>query len=450
MSSKSLRLSRTTTIERLLLMTLVVLMPLEGSIPTVGGYSILFLMFGVLGGYLVLCRLSALERIARHPVFLAGFALIGVGIFMETVHESNMYSEVFRLGFMFLAALLIASICRDRKALLVCLYGILLASLSLSAVLFLTTFTTLKTMQSQPDARVNSGDSAKSFRQATLQRKRMFTSDVPIGGDINKMAFYTTLGTVVAFALVLETKSVLWRYMFLASGVFCLIATFLPMSRGALVNLFISGAAVSYAHGILRPKAILLFGIFGIVVLVLVPDSAFQRFDFTTEKVKGEYVEGRARIYSATFNHLPEYILTGVGIKDFWGEWGRHSGFAKGDGISVSGAHNCYMQITIYWGLAGLGALLAMMWQAYRSFPKPTVRDPLRLCLVGFTVAVLVWSLAVHTFYGKEFSIAIGLIVACSCWIWPHLTFQQRVNLPRYRPPILPKPKTFQAITPRR
>ena len=69
---KSLRYP-TTTLDRLLLMGTIILLPLEDHLPSIAGFSVLFLLFGVLGLYNVLFRLRALSKISSHPVFLTAY-----------------------------------------------------------------------------------------------------------------------------------------------------------------------------------------------------------------------------------------------------------------------------------------------------------------------------------------------------------------------------------------
>ena len=84
----------------------------------------------------------------------------------------------------------------------------------------------------------------------------------------------------------------------------------------------------------------------------------------------------------------------------------------------VTGSHNWYAQVTIYWGLAGLLALLVLVWQTYRYLPNRCGEDPLRLCLLGLAVSTLLESLVVHVLYAKEFSLALGLVVGGALWVW--------------------------------
>ena len=85
----------------------------------------------------------------------------------------------------------------------------------------------------------------------------------------------------------------------------------------------------------------------------------------------------------------------------------------------VVGAHNCFFQVTIYWGLAGFLALLTVIWQAYRYCPKHCGNDTLALSLLGIVVSVGLMLLIVPNLYSKPFSLGLGLLVGARYWIWP-------------------------------
>jgi hypothetical protein len=332
--------------------------------------------------------------------------LVVVGLFMEAAHESYGYREVIRIGFMIVGAVFIASLCRDRKALLSGIYGIVVASLWLSVALFLTVYGVL------------SSTAAADFRDAERVRNEAFGGDF-LNNDLNYMSFFAGQGAVVALTLALTAQTRFRRYVLLTICGFCSVAAFLPLSRGGIAILVLSCAAVIYTHGILKSRVIQMAVLLALIVLVFVPEAAFKRFTFSAAAQPHGKVEGRARVFSAIIEHFPEYALTGVGISDFYGRWGQRTGFVKYDGFSVSGAHNIFAQVTVLWGISGLLALLAMVWLTYRYFPKRCGPDPLRLCLLGIAITVLLELLVTHVIAGKEFSIGLGMIVGACIWIWP-------------------------------
>ncbi|GJL66940.1 MAG: hypothetical protein NPIRA05_19110 [Nitrospirales bacterium] len=108
--------------------------------------------------------------------------------------------------------------------------------------------------------------------------------------------------------------------------------------------------------------------------------------------------------------------MTGVGVEDFYGKWGKTTKFW--DGAKVHGSHNSLAQITIFWGIPGLLAFSYLLWKAFRHIPRPCGKDPLRLCVLGISVSAFLELLVVHTLAGKEFSLALGMLIGGSQWLW--------------------------------
>lgn len=392
----------TTTVERFLLMAIVVILPLETHIPAVAGFSITYILFAVQAGYVILWRFRALARTWLHPVFLAGYILLAVGCVVEPSHPYASYTEIFRLGLVIVAAIFVASFCRDRRALRASMYGFLAAGVWMSVLLFLTTYGALR------------GATSTSFHEASKIREAV-SEVIPLQSNLNGMARVAATGAVVAVALALAAKSSRRRNLFLGIALFCLVAAFLPMSRSGVVFAGIACATVMFKYGV-NIRVIIASAILGVGILIWVPHVVFSRLTFSTEVVGGR-MESRAQIYTAAVTHLPEYILTGVGVGNFWGPWGMHSQFAGRD--VVTGAHNGFVQVTIYWGLAGLAALLAVVWQAYRCLPRRYGADELSLCLLGITTVNFFAAWVAHDLTAKIFALGLGTLVGARCWIWP-------------------------------
>jgi hypothetical protein len=394
----------TSVLERLLLVLIIVVLPLENHIRKVPGYSILFFLFGIVAIYVVLNRPWALKRAICHPVFRAAFGFLGLSLAIEYTHPYSDTSEILRIGQMILGGIVVASICRDLASLQAALLGYVVAGIWVSVVLFLTSYGALQ------------AGNPMDFNEASLLRVEAFMEN-PVQGNLNGMAFVAAQGTVVAFASALTARSVLLRSFLMSAGLFCLVATFLPMSRSGVVIAIVSCASVLYAFGLRRGKAMLLAALIVGAIFMWVPESVWTRMSFSTETYDGK-MEGRALVYMAAIEHFPEYAITGVGAGNFWSSWGPRSRFAGGDGM-LSGSHNCFFQVTLYWGVGALVVLLSVLWQAYRNLPRHCNREPESLCLVGISVSLLLLSLVVHNVYAKEFSLGLGMLVGARCWIWP-------------------------------
>jgi hypothetical protein len=183
---------RTTTIERLVLLMTVVLTPFENSLPNFAGFSTMYIIIAVLAGYTFLKRPRAFARTWHHPVFLAAFAFSILGAVIESAHPLARYSDISRNGQMFVAAIFVASLCRDRRALHASLYGFLIAGVLMSILLFSTSYGVLQQT------------TATDFAEASRVRKEALEGVKATAGG---WAIAPPLGAVVALAFGLTAKS---------------------------------------------------------------------------------------------------------------------------------------------------------------------------------------------------------------------------------------------------
>jgi hypothetical protein len=382
----------------------------------IGGFSLGFIILGLAGGYVLFRRPRSLAQILFDPVMVTAYILLGLGYLIEFLHPHASYREILRIGQMIAGAIIVASLCRDRSALRLAMHSYLIAGLLLSVYMFLASFTSL------------SRATATDFFEANQVRRELFENNPYQGSVVYLTPVPPVYGAAVALALTLTAHTPYGRYLLLAATVFCSIAATLSLSRTAILMLIGSLVAVMFTSGIRRGRTILTVGLVGTALLMWVPAVVWSRFTFSTEMYHGA-MEARARVYTAAVEHFPEYALTGVGSGNFWGAWGRLSQYGG------NGAHNVFIQVTVYWGLAALLALMAVAWQAYRCLPRHCGADPLSLQLLGVSVAALVMSLGIHNLYAKDFSLVLGLLVGARRWIWPQGVVRLRSRqqrLPRF------------------
>jgi hypothetical protein len=234
---------------------------------------------------------------------------------------------------------------------------------------------------------------------------------------------------VVALALGLTAKARLQQYVFLVISAFCAVATFLPMSRSGILILTVTATAIFYAHGIMRARVIGAAVILVILALLVVPKAVFTRMVISTEtkgawagSASGQYADARVSTYLTVIEYFPEYILTGLGASHFYGDWGMNSKYGLG------GTHNVIAEVTVYWGLLGLLAILTLFWQAYRCLPQYSGAEPLCLCLRGIVISIMVYSIFTHNLENKEFAIALGLLAGSDRWIWPRTAISRNTT----------------------
>jgi hypothetical protein len=391
-------------IERFMLMTAIIILPLENSIPTMAGMSLSFLIFTALALYVIMYRPRTLGVIFYHPVFIAAAAFIGVSALLEFSSPVPRYLEIVRFGEMMGGTACVAVLCRDRAGLTAGLYGYIAAALWVSIQLYLTSYGVLQDMGTADD-----------FQEATKLRD----NNVGVGFriNLNALGFVCMQGAIAAFALSLVEKAKLRRILFIGIACVCLVASFLSMSRGNALGSLVSFAAILYACGVKQGKALILAAIVGMAMYTLVPDAVWSRMTFTTAVGESGKMEARAHIYTTALNHLPEYIVAGVGAGEYYGAWGTKKGFvAKG---VVIGVHNTFLQIAIYWGVLGLVVYLWIIWCVYRSIPLGCGRDGLSLAMLGIIVSLGLWLLQNHTFYMKSFAFGVGLLLGARLGIWP-------------------------------
>ncbi|GJL56731.1 MAG: hypothetical protein NPIRA02_38630 [Nitrospirales bacterium] len=383
----------------------------------------MFFVFAGLAGYLVLFRGKALLATFLHPVALAGFVFVGIGLFFElVVHDSDQYYEALRYLLMIVGGVLIATMCRDRKAFLWAVYGFLILSIWMSISLIFTSYGAVSSAK------------ANDFKEASQIRKTSVAANKGSHANLNAIAFFIAQGVILGVVLSLTTEKFWRRYLFLGISAFCFVACLLTMSRGALVIISASCLGIVYAYGMMRLRVVISGLILLLGVFIWAPDAVFSRMVFSLDgRVGGIAEDARVEVYSIVVRHFPEYVLTGVGVEGFYGKWGRTTRFW--DGMKVHGSHNAFAQITIFWGLSGLLGFLWLLWKAYRYIPRPCGKDPLRLCLLGISISAFLELLIVHNLSGKEFSLALGMIIGGSQWLWRNHAVGSKVksHIPRQR-----------------
>jgi O-Antigen ligase len=405
----------TTRVEQILLMMTVVLLPLQTHIPPIAGFSIMYIMFIILAGYIVFCRPYILAKTWPQPLFLAAYVMLIMASLIELSHPYPDIPEIVRVGQIFIGGMIIAALCRDRRAFQTAVYGYLIAGLSMATLLFLTLYGGLR------------GAVATDFREATLLRHRVFEEN-PLEANQNYMAFVTAQGALVALVLALTAKSTNRRVLFSGIALFCFVAAFLPLSRSGIVIVIATSAVVLVAYGIKRMWTLMLAAMLGIGMLIWVPEAVYSRMAFSTETNHGK-MEARARLMMAAIDHFPEYALDGVGRGNFWGPWGRQSNFTKASG-ELRGPHNWYIAAAVYWGVIGFLTLSIVVYQAYRCLPRRCGANSLSLCLLGIAVSLFLYTFVTHVLANKVFSLGFGLLVAARLWLWPQGIVQTASNRP--------------------
>jgi O-antigen ligase len=410
-------LNRSTAMDRFLLVAAIVLLPLQEQVSILAGpnfrFSFMWIVFALMGLYVAVTRPQSLLKAAAHPVFRAAYILLILGFLVESVHVDSDYVVPMSYAYMIGGAVVVAALCRDRQSLKAVFYGYIGSSLWLAIFLILTFYGQFQ------------GATATNLNEATSVRDAIF-KDNSLATGLNTMASIIAQGTVLALTLTLTSISSRRRTLLLLVTLALVVASFLPMSRGGVLMILVSSAAVMIAYRGKRLRALIAVAILAAGVAFWVPNVVFTRLmSSTTTSYYSSLVahsdqedaDGRSRVYSAAVQSFPDYVAFGVGAGNYWKSWAYAHGLGSRRG--VSGMHNCFLQVTVYWGLPGLLAFLGVLICAYRCLPKRCGLDPLSLGLLGLACLLLVWMLMIHNVYDKNFSLGLGLLVSARLWIWP-------------------------------
>jgi hypothetical protein len=380
-------------------MMIITILPLEDHLPAIGGVSVLFMLFGALGTYVLLYRTRTMNKVWLHPVFVAAYGLILICSLIEIFHPDAAFKHLLQLSFMIAGGVFIATVCRDKATLRAALRGYMYGALWLAAIICVTMYDTLSS------AVATGYHGASAVREAATQ-------ELSVEGNLNQLAFLVVQGSIVALAMSLSGGSVMRRVVALVATTFCLFAVCLTMSRGGIGIAILCWATVLYSHGGRRLRNWGILAGIAIGLLFVVPDVVFERFTYSG-------TDGRAGATRAAIETVSEYLVFGVGAGNFWNTWGVRKGFGGGKAV---GAHNIFLQMTINWGIAALLVLLILIWRVFRCIPKGCGKDELALCLPAIALSLLLMMLFSHNFYDKWYSLGLGLLVGANYWVWPRGT----------------------------
>lgn len=403
--SRVRNLEPTTLAERLLLSASAALLPLQDTFGSVGGVSPIFLLFAGMGLYTLLFRATQLISCALHRISIAAYLLIAVLIQMELLHPDPSFKDIVRLGLMIMGAILIATLCRDQAALRSLLWGVLISGTALALYMFFISYGHL------------SASTAANFRDASHLRMRAF-EESELQANLNKLAFISGQGAVVAVGWALLERRPWLRAGLLITALICLVAAFLPLSRsGMIIAVIACGLLLLRSGKSGQMRALLFVGVIIAVLWLWVPQAAFARLTFSAERVSED---SRERVYTRAIETSEKYLPLGVGFGQYWSKWAAQNGFsAHVDGQLIPiGSHNVPLQILICAGVPGLAALMIFVWMLSRVLP-PGELNPDELSLFGLVIAAGFLMLVTHQFYDKSFSQTIGVLIGCSLWLWP-------------------------------
>ncbi len=419
MKTRSFKPPKTSRLERWLLASVIVLLPLERNF-VVAGFSLSYILFGVIFAFALVRHPKTLLRTAFHPVFLIAYVFLLYSALMENMHLNSDYEVVNRTAQMVAGAVIIASYCRDPKALRTTMYSFLVMGGGLAIYLLLTIFGVLS---------VTLG--AEDMETLSYIRKTIY-QDQFLEANINTIASHVALGTGVALVLLTTSKKMSRRVGLIATFLICATGIFMPMSRSGIFIAMVLCVLIMFLRGVFKLRTLVVGLALAFIILFVVPEFAFSRLSFSFEPSKSTgQPEGRAQVILASIDAISEEPLLGVGAGNFWGQWGLWSGFYALRSRSIIGAHNAFFQIIIYWGLVSCLIWMFMYWSVYKRLPQPFGNDRASLFLFTLFMWLSLLSLFTHNIYKKSFALILGVIVGFDLWIRPHfpqhiLGYQER------------------------
>ena len=405
---RSFKPPKTTRFERLLLATVIVLLPLENNY-VIGGFSLSFILFGVILVFAGMRHPKTLLRTALHPVFLMAYLFLLYSAIMEGMHINSDYEVVNRTAQMVAGGVVIASYCRDPKALRTTMYSFLVMGGGLAIYLLLTIFGVLSVTASAEDM-----ESLNFIRKTIYQ-------DQFLENNINTIASHVALGPAVALVLLTTSKKMSRRIGLIGTFLICITGIFMPMSRSGIFIAMVLCVLIMFLRGVFRLRTLVLGLAVAFIILFVVPEFAFSRMSFSFEPSKSTgQPEGRAQVILASIHAISEEPLLGVGAGNFWGQWGLWSGFYALRSKAIIGAHNAFFQIIIYWGVFSCLIWIFMYWMLYRRLPQPLGSDRASLFLFTLFMWLSLLSLFTHNIYKKSFALILGVIIGFDLWIRPY------------------------------
>jgi len=367
-----------------------------------------------MGLYAVVFRTSDLIKAAKHPIFLTIYILLIVALLIEFIHDNADYYQINRLTITVLGSVVYASLCRDRTALRLIIYSYILTSLLLSIGLIVTSFGLMRIIE------------VGNIQEAGAVRQEIYV-ERPLGMNWNKMAVVISQGAIIALIVANSKRSMIYTWVFYALAFLSAIGVFLTMSRSGAAILIITALYVTFLIGRIRLKNFVSLILIVVVLAYLIPSTAVSRYEFTDWSLF-ESPDARMKLLRAAIDHFPEYALSGVGSGNYWGLWGRLSGFGGTHGVLC--AHNYFIQVWVYWGILAFLCVLLICWMARKYLPRNVGSDELKLGVKSMLFLLFVYMFTASVIRDKSFAIGIGILVGSNIWV-----FAKKRLIPRYRVP---------------
>lgn len=379
----------------------VFLTPFEYSLPTLGGFRVLFLLFACLGAHCILFRFDAFLRVCTSIPMLCGLAFLLLATANEFAHPFAGFEQHRRNAYGFSGTICIATLARDRRVFNVAIWscvavGVLLGVLLAESVATLT----------QDASHLTGGELRELVSDGV---------DDTVQHHVNELSRLGVGGLVAAVA-IFHTSISNWARM--ASGSFAAISTVAvvaTISRSGALAATLSFSVMWLLAG-RRLISLCIAGLVALACLWIAYPQFYTRMVLpsTDTSVRDTRRDALIRFVET----LPETAVIGIGSGHYYESWALDRGFPI---IRVAmrplGLHNCYAQAAVQWGV--LAALL------YAIYTIMAMKVPLRmgslpriqLFLTGISISSAVAIMLSHGFAAKFTVISFGFLMAGFCWV---------------------------------
>tara|TARA_Y100000591_G_scaffold333148_1_gene374139 strand:- start:9466 stop:10692 length:1227 start_codon:yes stop_codon:yes gene_type:complete len=392
---------------------IVLLFPFDNQLPTLNGYSTLFIYFAFLSIYILLFRGNKFLVVVNNSISKYLIFFIIICFFVEFFHSSSRYIFIQRTFNMILGALFFATLLDKKQSMTPLLYGLITNGAIISYLGYTGLFKSLSTAGSN-----------YSFFEATDFRLNVMDTSNFVQENLNRISNYIGLSGIITLIAGINTKAKYKKMFLYIVSLICLFTLFLPMSRSGVLIVFLTVLFVLFKFKKLK-KTIFLLIIFSAIIINFVPDIVFSRFYGTLDILNAvdnfyEVRDSRVRLIDSFSFHFWDAFPFGVGEGNYWGDWGKRSLFSTWRG--VFGAHNIFAQIYFHWGLICLLIWLIIFGKTYQLIFNIHLKDNLNSNIAAaFFIYSLLLCFFTHNMYLKIYSICFGYIISYSCFSKPRL-----------------------------
>lgn len=182
-----------------------------------------------------------------------------------------------------------------------------------------------------------------------------------IFGNPNDFAWALSLMFPLAFALMLRSRNILTKSLWVSAMIMMVIAVMKTYSRGGVICLIVSGGMTMWLFGVRarRPHLVIAAAIAGLLLLaVAAPPGFFGRVASTTDWAEDDTGSAWARkhLFILSLKTTMQHPLLGVGPGNFTivsGSW--------------HGTHNTFTQFSSEAGIPAMLLFVAILWSSMRN-----------------------------------------------------------------------------------